>query len=1459
MNNVKRDAGFIWRYIAAFAIIASAPLICTGVSARENNASTESNPGVITVGIVRGGWSPFVDDASGTPGGLGGDYLKQALKQIPFTINIFDSQDALNNAACRGDVDLVLDGSHTASKQNCFIYSDPYYKSATVAVTRTDRSRILPAGRFQSLSIAMEKGTFLERLMRQVYPRALFVLTQTPQEALDAIRAGKADVHIGPRAVIERMMRQNSRFDSLAIHDSQAGPAFELRFAIARSKPELLALVNSGIKAISQEAHTQILSRWISTSYDANAPDETLGLTDAERRFLRSLPTIRTSLIVRFSPFSYLDESGRLTGILPEYLGYLSERLGLRFEQRAEQSPGAEGQALKAGTTDLIVYVLPLDAKVALPGVTHAVEIFPVIIAGKRDAAPLNDISQIGRARVAVVERSQNLEMLRERAPHAVPVMAASLGRALTLVREGKADVAIGNLAVIDYLLQRGFGDDIKVLGTTGYQQAIGFQLSPGLEPLIPILNRTIASMPESQRTAIRNRHLSTSYQLGLRWGDVWTRAAPFVLAIALGAVVLIVSHGRLRKEVRRRKLSEQALQTQLRFRETLLDMVPIPIAIRDKRGAYLDVNAAGIDAMNIAKDEVIGRTLDECVAAAPVARSLPEIVHGFMRYDQRYDGVHIDYVDANGVQKHGLYWHRPFQDERGNIEGTVGAIVDLTELLTAQEQMRVAQALLTDVTDNLPAAVFQMKRAPDGQLSFPYIGGDRSLFPSIRLGASIVSALDAQWSLLPDDIARLESALDATSTTLDPISLDFRVGRYSSNRWLHVNAVPRREGDGGTLWSGYWSDTTIEHARSLELEKARDEAQRLSSAKDQFLAVMSHEIRTPMSGVLGLVEVLEKSRLGPEQTVMVCMIRESGSALLKLLDNILDFSKIEAAKLVLEQAVFDLREECDLVMGICSGRAHAKGLTLRCRVGRDVAALLIGDSLRLRQVLFNLLSNAIKFTANGTVSLSVDVERGDDRLQALRIQVRDTGIGIDADAIKKLFAPFAQAQSSTSRQFGGSGLGLLISRKLAELMGGSLVMQSEPGRGTTVSVRIALPVSEQRAAPAMEGKAQALVLVQDPCVAGDLLDRLAALGIDAHAPEPDCPSAELQAKLARARLIFVDEPIRHLAGARGEDAISITEHPELAGYSVSESGLLLSVNPLYMRALKAVCERVDRGSEMAAAHEESPLVSTQKRLTRDDALQSGSLILVAEDNPVNRHLIQSQLRLLGCVCDVVDDGAQALIAYDACAYAILLTDCQMPRMDGYELAAHIRTRERSENLAPMPIVGVTASIEPGEIGHCIDAGMNDCIHKPASLESLRVTLEKWAPICLSRTEPAAAGGAPKSSVESAGARAGEDSVLTPLLDGVDEQLLEVLVQSLREDAASLSALLQEPDSDRLKQWLHRTTGAVAALHYAPLLEALSEFRTFVVQGGHAEIRKAGQLLLDKLDRITARLSATEA
>jgi two-component system sensor histidine kinase EvgS len=242
-------------------------------------------------------------------------------------------------------------------------------------------------------------------------------------------------------------------------------------------------------------------------------------------------------------------------------------------------------------------------------------------------------------------------------------------------------------------------------------------------------------------------------------------------------------------------------------------------------------------------------------------------------------------------------------------------------------------------------------------------------------------------------------------------------------------------------------------------LAAARDAAEAASRAKDDFLAMMSHEIRTPMNGVLGLVEVFENTPLNPDQSQMLGMIQDSASALLQILDDLLDYSKIEAGRLTIESMPIDIRKLVDSAVGLLAGRAHEKGLRVRVDVAPGIAASLRGDSVRLRQVLFNLLSNAIKFTMKGEVALAMNLVNTDCGVQTIELSVEDTGIGIADDVQARLFEPFVQAESSTTRRFGGTGLGLTICRKLVALMGGTLDLKSRLGSGTTMTVRLKMPV----------------------------------------------------------------------------------------------------------------------------------------------------------------------------------------------------------------------------------------------------------------------------------------------------------------------------------------------------------------------------------------------------------------
>jgi len=279
--------------------------------------------------------------------------------------------------------------------------------------------------------------------------------------------------------------------------------------------------------------------------------------------------------------------------------------------------------------------------------------------------------------------------------------------------------------------------------------------------------------------------------------------------------------------------------------------------------------------------------------------------------------------------------------------------------------------------------------------------------------------------------------------------------------RYLSSDAVPLAAADGTVRWNGYWVDVTAQEQAARGLARARDDAEAATRAKSDFLATISHEIRTPMNGVIGLLDVLERTRLDTEQRKMVSTIEHSAEALLHILDDVLDFSKIEAGHLTFDARPSDPRSIVDGAVAILAAQAEAKGLALHTRFDEALAAGVLVDDGRLRQVLLNLIGNAIKFTAAGNVDVEVRVDETLASRQRLRFIVMDTGIGIHAAKLRQVFAPFTQAESSTTRRFGGTGLGLSISRRLIERMGGHIAIDSEPGQGTTVTVTLDLPIAE--------------------------------------------------------------------------------------------------------------------------------------------------------------------------------------------------------------------------------------------------------------------------------------------------------------------------------------------------------------------------------------------------------------
>lgn len=399
-----------------------------------------------------------------------------------------------------------------------------------------------------------------------------------------------------------------------------------------------------------------------------------------------------------------------------------------------------------------------------------------------------------------------------------------------------------------------------------------------------------------------------------------------------------------------------------------------------------------------------------------------------------------------------------------GVLRRTYGAIQDVTDQRQAREERQKNLLRLEKIASTLPCAVYQYQVCPDGRHGFTYISERISDIYGCSPVQLIADNERAYAIVHPDDIERVRAHDESLRAEASEWRQEFRIFREGQICWVLDQSVPETMPDGSTMWFGFLMDVTWQKQVEKELTEAKDAAEAASHAKSEFLAVMSHEIRTPMNGVLGFAELLAQGGLTPEQQEYVRTIRQSGEAMLRIINDILDYSRIEAGRLEIEARGFEPEQVIEDVRSILEPSATEKGITLEVHVAGRIPARVIGDEARLRQVLMNLAGNAVKFTTAGGVVLEIEeICEG-----MLRFSVRDTGPGIPLDKLENIFDPFVQADSSIARRFGGTGLGLTIARRLVELMGGRLEVQSRPGIGSEFSFEIPLPrdmpVPERRA-----------------------------------------------------------------------------------------------------------------------------------------------------------------------------------------------------------------------------------------------------------------------------------------------------------------------------------------------------------------------------------------------------------
>ncbi len=924
--------------------------------------------------------------------------------------------------------------------------------------------------------------------------------------------------------------------------------------------------------------------------------------------------------------------------------------------------------------------------------------------------------------------------------------------------------------------------------------------------------------------------------------------------------IVTLLSGYSIFRQIKTERLRAKAIETLARSEETLATIFkhcPYWLTLSTlPEGRLLDVSEAFCALTGYRRDEVLGRTTLQLGLWADASKRKEAL--RIISQQGHLKDYRFEFTRKDGTIRNALWCSQRIEmDKRPCL---ISTIADITDQVRAKKELNEYQAKLEDLVEERTRKAHQnaeqyrrfLESSPDPVVVYDNEGLTTYLNPAFEktYGWSKAELLGHKIDFVPPHEAKkttyaVQRTLAGEDVLLETqrLTKDGRLLDITLRAALNYNKDGRQEGI--VVLS---RDVSEQKTAERTLQQARVDAERANNAKSDFLARMSHEIRTPMNAIIGLSHLALQTDLSPKQSDYIAKIQSSGQNLLGIINDILDFSKVEAGKLDLEMIEFNLEKVLDDACKLTVIRAQDKGLELLINTAPEVPTALMGDPLRLSQILLNLLNNAIKFTTQGEIVLSVAVDAREDSRIKLRFAVRDSGIGLTPEQKANIFQAFAQADTSTTRKFGGTGLGLAICRHLVEMMEGSIEVESEPGEGAefifTAVFGLAAIQKRAKTLPPQTLANLKVLVVDDNNTSREILQgMLASLGIPANlAASGEEAIDELEAADAEHPydVVFMDW---HMQGMDGiEAARRIQSHPRLSKIphiilvtAYGREDIIAKAKELALSGflLKPVTPSLVLDTMHQALGGKSIIDTPQRNIMVPQI--TGECVLLVEDNQLNQQVAREILSGLGLAVEIAENGRQAIAKLKTCHPSLILMDIQMPDMNGYAATREIRKDPQYKEL---PIIAMTANAMTGDREKALAAGMNDHLAKPVDVDALCALLERWLPQSGKTAEE-------KHHPREEIAPKPPEVTILDMEEGLDRvrdnrelyfNLLDLFNDHCRQALEEITAELSAKNLDAVRKVAHTLKGVAGNVSAVDVYQTATELEEAVIQRQLSEI-----------------------